>query len=164
MDMASGRKWIVTNIAQKTGYALLPGENAVPFAAPESWVRKRAAFLNAHLWVTPYKANEIYAGGDYPNQPAGLPVLTDYQFPAAIPTAQFANIPDGSGWAEAYNTGRYCTTSGGVLQMKYPAGYTGGGAPCTIYNNLGTHPTLLYTSFGWTPSVKSSLSGSISPL
>jgi len=71
MDMASGRKWIVTNTSQHTGYALLPGENAVPFAAPESWVRKRAAFLNAHVWVTPYRANEVYAGGDYPNQSRG---------------------------------------------------------------------------------------------
>jgi primary-amine oxidase len=78
MDLASGRKWIVTNTAQNTGYALLPGENAVPFAAPESWVRKRAQFLNAHLWVTPYRANEVYAGGDYPNQSRGTDGLAQW--------------------------------------------------------------------------------------
>jgi primary-amine oxidase len=77
LDLASSRRWIVTSTSQKnalghpTGYALLPGENAVPFAAPDSWVRKRAAFLNSHLWVTPYRGNEIYAGGDYPNQSRG---------------------------------------------------------------------------------------------
>jgi primary-amine oxidase len=77
VDMTSGRKWIVTNPGAKnglghvTGYALLPGENAVLFAQPESWVRKRGQFLNSHLWVTPYRAGEIYAGGDYPNQSRG---------------------------------------------------------------------------------------------
>ena len=49
----------------------LPGENAVPFAQPDSWVRKRAAFLNSHVWVTPYQRGEMYAGGDYPNQSRG---------------------------------------------------------------------------------------------
>ena len=77
LNLASGRKWIVQSTSQTnalgtpTGYALLPGENALPFAAPESWVRKRAPFLEAHLWVTPYHAGELYAGGDYPNQSRG---------------------------------------------------------------------------------------------
>ena len=77
LDLASGRKWIVVNptvknaLGHPTGYALLPGENAVPFALPESWVRKRAGLLNAHIWVTPYAANELYAAGDYPNQSKG---------------------------------------------------------------------------------------------
>ena len=48
LDLATSRKWIVTNptarnaLGQPTGYALLPGENAVPFAQPDSWVRRRA--------------------------------------------------------------------------------------------------------------------------
>ena len=77
LDLTSGRKWIVVNPGAKnslghpTGYALLPGENAVPFALPESWVRKRAGLLNAHIWVTPYAPGEMYAGGDYPNQSKG---------------------------------------------------------------------------------------------
>ena len=77
LDLATSRKWIVTNpsarnaLGHSTGYALLPGENAVPFAQPDSWVRKRAAFLNSHVWVTPYQAGEIYAGGNYPNQSRG---------------------------------------------------------------------------------------------
>ncbi len=77
LNLASGRKWIVTNpsarnaLGHPTGYALLPGENAVLFAQPDSWVRKRAAFLNSHVWVTLYQGGEMYAGGDYPNQSRG---------------------------------------------------------------------------------------------
>jgi primary-amine oxidase len=77
LELSTSRKWIVTNpsarnpLGHATGYALLPGENAVPFAQPDSWVRKRAAFLNSHVWATPYQAGEIYAGGNYPNQSPG---------------------------------------------------------------------------------------------
>jgi primary-amine oxidase len=77
LNMASSRRWIVESasaknaLGQPTGYALLPGENSVPFAQPDSWVRKRAGFLNAHIWVTPYNAAERYAAGDYPNQSKG---------------------------------------------------------------------------------------------
>jgi primary-amine oxidase len=77
INLESSRRWIVVNpavtnvLGQPTGYALLPGENAEPFALPDSWVRKRAGFLNAHVWVTPYQASERYAGGDYPNQNKG---------------------------------------------------------------------------------------------
>jgi primary-amine oxidase len=75
--LESSRRWIVESATAKnalghpTGYALYPGENSVPFAQPDSWVRKRAGFLNAHVWVTPYNAAERYAGGDYPNQSKG---------------------------------------------------------------------------------------------
>jgi primary-amine oxidase len=77
LNLASSRRWIVENVSarnalgQPTGYALLPGENAEPFAAADSWIRRRAGFLNNHLWVTPYDPTEMYAGGDYPNQSRG---------------------------------------------------------------------------------------------
>jgi primary-amine oxidase len=77
LDPASGRKWIVQSLAEKnalghpTGYALLPGENAIPFALPESWVRKRAGMLGSHIWVTQYVEGELYAAGNYPNQSKG---------------------------------------------------------------------------------------------
>jgi len=77
LDLAGSRKWIVINpnvmnaLGHPTGYALLPGENALLLAQPDSWVRKRAGFLNSHVWVTPYRSAEIYAGGDYPNQSPG---------------------------------------------------------------------------------------------
>jgi primary-amine oxidase len=77
LNMASSRRWLVesstaTNaLGQPTGYLLMPGENSLPFAQPDSWVRKRAGFLNAQLWVTPYSDAERYAAGDYPNQSKG---------------------------------------------------------------------------------------------
>jgi primary-amine oxidase len=77
LNLASSRKWLVesstaTNaLGHPTGYLLMPGENSQPFALPDSWVRKRAGFLNAHLWVTPYSDTERYAAGDYPNQSKG---------------------------------------------------------------------------------------------
>ena len=77
LNLTSSRRWVVENLSVKnalghpTAYALLPGENAEPFAAADSWVRKRAGFINNHLWVTPYDPAEMYAGGDYPNQSRG---------------------------------------------------------------------------------------------
>ena len=81
MERESSRRWIVVNpsvtnaLGHPTGFALLPGENALPLILPESWVRKRAGFLNAHIWATPYSDSERYAAGDYPYQsktPDGL--------------------------------------------------------------------------------------------
>jgi primary-amine oxidase len=77
LNLASSRRWIVesttatNSLGHPTGYLLLPGENSVPFAQPDSWVRKRAGFLNAHVWVTPYSDTERYAAGDFPNQSKG---------------------------------------------------------------------------------------------
>lgn len=77
LNLETSRRWIIENpgaknaLGQSTAYALLPGENAVPLAAPDSWVRKRAGFLDAHVWVTPYSPTEMYAAGDYPNQSHG---------------------------------------------------------------------------------------------
>jgi len=76
LDLATSRRWIIqsttrNSLGQPTGYALLPGENALPFALPDAWVRKRAGFLNAHVWVTPYDPAEMYAAGDYPYQSEG---------------------------------------------------------------------------------------------
>lgn len=77
LNLASSRKWLITSSAatnwlgHPTGYLLLPGENSLPFAQPDSSVRKRAGFLNSHFWATPYNDAEQYAAGDYPNQSRG---------------------------------------------------------------------------------------------
>ena len=76
LDLSASRRWIVESnsanaFGHPTGYALLPGENALPLAQPDAWVRKRAGFLNAHIWVTPYDPAEMYAAGDYPYQSKG---------------------------------------------------------------------------------------------
>src|SRR5208283_3974758 len=47
LNLASSRRWIVVNtqvknaLGEPVGYALLTGDNAVLFAQPDSWVRKR---------------------------------------------------------------------------------------------------------------------------
>src|SRR5437763_5719794 len=77
MSMASNRKWKVINptvknsLGEPTGYILFPGENSVPYAGPKASVRQRAGFINAHLWATPYAADERFAAGDYVDQSAG---------------------------------------------------------------------------------------------
>jgi primary-amine oxidase len=67
-----------TALGHFPAYELVTGTNAVPFAHPESTVRKRAAFVGHHLWVTRYKPGELYAAGDYPNQSAGGDGLPRY--------------------------------------------------------------------------------------
>ncbi len=77
LNLASNRKWKVLNpsvknaLGQPVGYMLVPGENAVPYAAPMSSMRQRAGFLNAHLWVTPYDPMQMNAAGYYINQGKG---------------------------------------------------------------------------------------------
>jgi primary-amine oxidase len=79
------RRWTVQNthvrnaIGAAVGMTLMPGENARPLADSAAWIRQRAGFLDAQLWVTPYRANELYAAGEYPNQSRGgdgLPAFT----------------------------------------------------------------------------------------
>jgi primary-amine oxidase len=76
-DAASARWWEVVNpgsrhrLGEPVAYRLVPGENAIPFAQPDSPVRRRAAFIDHHVWVTAYDPGERYAAGDYPNQHAG---------------------------------------------------------------------------------------------
>ena len=73
----AARRWRVENPARTNrmgspvAYELVPGENVTPMAAPESQFRRRAGFLDHHLWVTPYRRDERYPAGEYPNQHAG---------------------------------------------------------------------------------------------
>jgi primary-amine oxidase len=43
----------------------------VPYLAPETPTRRRAPFIDHHVFVTRYKDDERHAGGWYPNQHAG---------------------------------------------------------------------------------------------
>jgi len=73
MKLATNRTWKIVNtcitnsLGQPTGYVLIPGENSVPHAAKKAFLRRHAAFVNYHLWVTPYRPEEQYAAGDYVN-------------------------------------------------------------------------------------------------
>ena len=74
MDMRTARAWVVANaektnaLGDPTGYMLIPMENSFPYLHPEAPVRKRAGFINAHLWGTKYEEGQMNAAGYYPNQ------------------------------------------------------------------------------------------------
>ena len=75
-------------LGEPIGYRLLPGETTIPFAQPDAPVSKRAGFIREHLWVTPYRPDERYAAGEYPNlHPggAGLPEWTSADRPDRRP-------------------------------------------------------------------------------
>ncbi len=77
LNLATNRKWKVINanekneLGQPTGFLLMTGENSISFSGVNSFVRKRAGFVNNHLWVTPYAPDEKYAAGNYVNQSKG---------------------------------------------------------------------------------------------
>jgi primary-amine oxidase len=77
LNLETARTWKIVNpsvknaVGQPVGYKFFPGDNAVPLASPNAWWRKRAGFVNHHVWVTPYREEERYAAGDYPNQSTG---------------------------------------------------------------------------------------------
>lgn len=82
LNLETARTWKIVNprvtnaVGEPVGYKFLPGDNCFPFASPNAWWRKRAGFVNHHVWVTPYNESEKYAAGDYPNQSTGGDGLT----------------------------------------------------------------------------------------
>jgi primary-amine oxidase len=77
LNLESCRTWKVVNphvknaVGEPVGYKFFPGDNAFPLASKNAWWRKRAGFVNHHIWVTPYSEDECYAAGDHPNQSRG---------------------------------------------------------------------------------------------
>jgi len=84
IDPLAARYWRITSPSSRnaygrpTAYRLVPGDNVLPFAAPDSPILQRAAFMTKHLWVTKYDPAERYATGDYPNQHPGGAGLPSY--------------------------------------------------------------------------------------
>ena len=77
IDPLSARRWRVVNPARRNrmgapvAYELVPGHNVALMADEESEFARRARFMTRHLWATPYRADERYPAGEYPNQHAG---------------------------------------------------------------------------------------------
>ncbi len=77
IDPLAGRRWRVSNpgrsnrMGQPVAYELVPGENVGLMADEGSEFARRARFMARHLWATPYRRDERYPAGEYPNQHAG---------------------------------------------------------------------------------------------
>ena len=77
VDQSCARSWLITNperrnqVGQPVAYRLVPGDNTSAFSQPGSSVRRRAPFVDHHLWVTRYDPSERYPAGDYPYQNPG---------------------------------------------------------------------------------------------
>jgi len=85
VNLAESRAWMVMNKNQKnslgmpTSYMLMPSTNSIYYPNFQANSRQRGEFATHHFWATRYKANELYAAGDYPNQGKkgrGLPQYT----------------------------------------------------------------------------------------
>ncbi len=92
LNLETARTWKILNpdrlnaVGDPVGYRFLPGDNCVPFASKKAWWRKRAGFVDHHVWVTPFAEAERHAAGDYPNQSSGgegLPTWTAADRPIA---------------------------------------------------------------------------------
>jgi primary-amine oxidase len=77
VSVEKARSWKILNpsvknvVGQSVAYKFVPGDNSIPFATSDAWWRKRAGFVNYHVWVTPFREDERYGAGDYPNQSSG---------------------------------------------------------------------------------------------
>jgi primary-amine oxidase len=77
LNLETARTWKIINpgvlndVGEPVGYKFFPGDNCFPYASRNAWWRKRAGFVNHHVWVTPYREEERHAAGNYPNQSQG---------------------------------------------------------------------------------------------
>ena len=66
-------------VGYPTSYQLMPGMSAVTLLSEDDFPRRRAGFIDHHLWVTPYDRDQRWAAGDYPTLSTpgqGLPAYT----------------------------------------------------------------------------------------
>jgi primary-amine oxidase len=92
LNLETARTWKIVNpkvknaVGDPVGYRFFPGDNSFPFASKNAWWRKRAGFVDHHVWVTPFRDEERHAAGNYPNQSQGgdgLPLWTQADRPIA---------------------------------------------------------------------------------
>jgi primary-amine oxidase len=85
MDMHRPALWRVASpsgrnhVGYATSYQLVPGHNVHTLLSDDDYPRRRAGFIDHHLWVTPYDPDERFAAGMYPtlSRPGeGLPAWT----------------------------------------------------------------------------------------
>ncbi|MSQ94726.1 MAG: primary-amine oxidase [Gemmataceae bacterium] len=77
LNLETARTWKIVNpnvknaVGEPVAYRFMPGDNSIPYASKNAWWRKRAGFVDYHVWVTPFNEAEKHAAGDYPNQSSG---------------------------------------------------------------------------------------------
>ncbi|MEO5890518.1 MAG: primary-amine oxidase [Ferruginibacter sp.] len=77
LKLESSRYWKIVNhnkknhVGEPVGYKFMAGDNCVPYASKNAYWRKRAGFVENHVWVTPFDTEENFAAGNYPNQSQG---------------------------------------------------------------------------------------------
>jgi primary-amine oxidase len=85
MDMHQPALWRVVSpssrnhVGYATSYQLVPGHNVHTLLSDDDYPRRRARFIDHHLWVTAYDPDERFAAGMYPtlSRPGeGLPQWT----------------------------------------------------------------------------------------
>jgi len=85
MEMTRPASWRIINaharnhVGYPVSYQLVPEMNAMSLLSPDERMQRRAGFTDYHVWVTPYRPDERYAGGLYPtlSKPGeGLPQWT----------------------------------------------------------------------------------------
>jgi primary-amine oxidase len=73
LNPSSNRHWMIADsktvnaLGQMKSYMIMPGGNALPYAAEGSAPQKMADFLSHQVWVTKYKEEEKHPAGEYPN-------------------------------------------------------------------------------------------------
>ncbi len=85
VDLGTMRYWKVINpgarnwLGQPTGYKLEARSPVQPYTHGDSPSGRRSGFIQHHLWVTPFSAEERYPAGEFVNQSTGsdgLPAWT----------------------------------------------------------------------------------------
>lgn len=77
IHLESPSMWLFINpnvkgrLGHPTGYEIMPGATAASLLDPDDGPQKVGAFSAHQLWVTPYRPNELYAAGNYPNSSKG---------------------------------------------------------------------------------------------
>ncbi|NBC27235.1 MAG: hypothetical protein GVY08_10260 [Bacteroidetes bacterium] len=73
----SGSK--TNHVGYPTSYQLMPGMTALTKLTEDDYPRRRAGYIDHHLWVTPHQTDEMFAAGEFPTLSVpgqGLPEWT----------------------------------------------------------------------------------------
>jgi hypothetical protein len=159
--------WTATSDAD---WLIVKSTNPTP-SAGTGYVKVRAVINTSPKRVGHFLVGGIVftvtqgGGAKWPNEPAGMTVLSDWGFDQAPPTADdlpivgspgwhvFNQLPPGSagGWAQLVGDSSAPRSPANVYDFVFPLGMVEGTAPSTIYyENFSADE--VYVGFWWKPS------------